>query len=249
MSTSDARKKLIDQIRLELAYGIVNVELDPEHYEHIVDVSLDKYRQKSSNSVEESYGFLELQPNQSDYVLPKEVIEVRQLFRRGIGGSSTGGGTHIDPFAMAYTNMYLLQSGRQGGLATYDFFHQYQELVGRMFGRDINFKYNSNNNTLTIVRQVRAPETVVMWLYNYKPDDVLINDIYAKPWIRDWAVCEAKMILGHAYSKFSNIVGPQGGTTLNGEALKAEATAMMEKLEMEFQNYGEGSEPLTFVIG
>ena len=35
----------------------------------------------------------------------------------------------------AYTNTYLLSSFNMGGLATYDLFSQYQELVGRMFVR------------------------------------------------------------------------------------------------------------------
>ena len=53
---------------------------------------------------------------------------------------------------MAYTNTYLLASSNMGGLATYDMFSQYQELVGRMFGSFIEFKWNTttkkiNNST------------------------------------------------------------------------------------------------------
>ena len=40
-------------------------------------------------------------------------------------------------------------------------------------------------------------------------------------------------MLGEARSKFATIAGPQGGSTLNGDALKAEAQADMEKLDAE----------------
>lgn len=240
---------LEQQIRLDLGFGLVDVELDPEHYQYVIQKALDKFRQRSSNATEESYAFLELQPDQTTYVLPDEVVEVQQILRRGVGGQATGGGTQVDPFALAYTNLYLLQAGRQGGIATFDFFHQYQEVVGRMFGREVLFKWNGNNNTMQIFRAVNSPETVLLWIYNYKPDEVIINDRYAKPWIRDYALAEAKMILGHAYSKFSNIVGPQGGTTLNGDALKQEAQAMIEKLEQDLANFNEGSDPYGFIIG
>ena len=43
-------------------------------------------------------------------------------------------------------------------------------------------------------------------------------------------------MLGEARSKFSTIAGPGGGTTLNGDTLKAEAQAEMEKLDQDLSN-------------
>jgi len=43
-------------------------------------------------------------------------------------------------------------------------------------------------------------------------------------------------MLGEARSKFNTIAGPQGGTSLNGDALKNEALAEMERLEIEVKN-------------
>jgi hypothetical protein len=57
------------------------------------------------------------------------------------------------------------------------------------------------------------------------------------------------MILGEARSKFSQIAGPQGGTSLNGDALKGEAKEEMLKLEEDLKTFVEGSSPLTWVIG
>ena len=45
------------------------------------------------------------------------------------------------------------------------------------------------------------------------------------------------------------IAGPQGGGTLNGTAMKAEGTAIMEKGIEELKMYVDGSQPITFVIG
>ena len=59
-----------------LGEGMVDVELDPKHYNQAIDLSLDKYRQKSSQSTEESYIFLEIKTDVGEYTLPEEVIEV-----------------------------------------------------------------------------------------------------------------------------------------------------------------------------
>ena len=45
------------------------------------------------------------------------------------------------------------------------------------------------------------------------------------------------------------IAGPQGGGTLNGTAMKAEAQAQMDAKVLELVNYVDGSQPITFVIG
>jgi hypothetical protein len=56
-------------------------------------------------------------------------------------------------------------------------------------------------------------------------------------------------MLGEARGKFNTIAGPQGGTTLNGESLKNEGQAEMERLDNEINNYQEGGTPFSFVIG
>ena len=110
------RQELIDDIRNILGDGMVDVELDPKHYEQGIDLAVDRYRQKSSNSTEESYIFLKILKDTNEYTLPEEVIEVQQIFRRSVAGSNNS--IDLDPFELAYTNLYFLQGGRIGGLMT-----------------------------------------------------------------------------------------------------------------------------------
>jgi hypothetical protein len=86
-------------------------------------------------------------------------------------------------------------------------------------------------------------------MYNYKPDFVILEDPYAGIWIKDYATAQAKVILGQARSMFSQIAGPQGGVSLNGDSLKQEGIAKLEQLELELQNYGDGGTPMWFVTG
>jgi hypothetical protein len=230
---------------------MVDVELDPVHYNTAIDRALSRFRQRSSNASEESFGFLTLQVDQNDYILPKEVTGVRQLFRRSIGSRTGGGdgGSLFEPFNLAYSNTYLLASTNMGGLATYYAFASYQKQVGKMFGTDINFTFNSTTKKLTIMQRPRGEEEVLIWMYNYRPDFNLLQDQYAGQWLKDYSLASAKLMLGEAREKFGSIASPQGSTTLNGSALKAEAKAEMDMLEQELINYKEGGTPLTFVIG
>ena len=321
------KQEIFDYVHTMLGGGMIDVELDPVHYETALKKALTRFRQRSDNSVEESYLFMPTVIDQNEYTLPNEVIEVRKIFRRSIGARAntsastgpifsvsyiadatknrvfevnynitavddvvvsvngesrtdfvtdsaqrtitfqsplnigdtvgiklfpsgqSGGGSLFDPFSLAYTNAYLLSSSKLGGLATYDFFTQYQELVGRMFGSFIEFKWNSTTKKLTILQRPRAEEELLLYAYNYRPDSQLLSDYLAEQWIKDYTLASCKYMLGEARSKFATIAGPQGGSTLNGDTLKAEAQAEMEKLENEVMMQVPGGAGYGFTIG
>ena len=251
MTLATQKQEIFDYVHTFLGGGMIDVELDPIHYETALTKALSRFRQRSDNSVEESYLFMPTVLDQNTYTLPNEVIEVRQIFRRSIGSRSGGGdgGTLFEPFNMAYTNTYLMASSNLGGLATYDMFSQYQELVGRMFGSFIEFKWNTSTKQLTILQRPRAEENLMLYCYNYRPDTELLNDYIVKQWIKDYTLASCKHMLGEARSKFATIAGPQGGSTLNGDALKNEAAQEMEKLEQEVSQQVTGGVGYSFTIG
>lgn len=248
---STKKQEIFDYVNAMLGGGMVDVELDPVHYETALTKALTRFRQRSDNSVEESYMFMPTVVDQNAYTLPSEVIEVRRLFRRSIGSRTGGGdgGTLFEPFNLAYTNTYLLSSSNLGGLATYDYFSQYQELVGRMFGSFIEFKWNRTTKKLTLLQRPRAEETLLLFCYNYRPDEQLLDDYLAVQWIKDYTVATCKYMLGEARSKFATIAGPQGGGQLNGDTLKNEAAQEMEKLEQEVSTAVPGGMGYGFTIG
>jgi hypothetical protein len=245
------KQDVYDYIHAMLGGGMVDVELDPIHYEIALNRALSKFRQKSGNSVEESYVTLKLINDTNEYILPQEIIEVRQCFRRSVGSRSGGGdgSSLFEPFNLAYTNTYLLAGSGMGGLLTYELFAQQQELVGRMFGSFIEFVWNPSTKKLTLLQRPRAGEEILLFCYNYRPDSELLIDYLAKQWIKDYALATCKYMLGEAREKFATIAGPQGGTSLNGTALKAEASAEIEKLDNEAALAVAGGYGYSFLIG
>ena len=247
----EARQSVYDYCRTMLGDGMIDVELDPNHYETALNRALAVFRQRSDNAVEESYVFLTLVESQNEYILPKEIQQVRQIFRRSVG-SRTGngtGGTVFEPFNLAYTNTYLLSSTNMGGLLTYELFAQYQELVGKMFGSFINFTYHPQSRKLIIHQRPRGEESVMMQVYNVRPDFAIIDDTYAGQWIKDYSLANCKLMLGQAREKFAQIAGPQGGSSLNGAALKTEAQAEIDKLTDDLMKLVPGGSGYTWIIG
>lgn len=244
------RAKIIKEIYLRLGGDMIDVELDDFHYELAIDKALEKYRQRAENAVEETFIDLELDIDVNIYTLPDSVIDVRDIYQRSTGGVFNNG-VEFEPFGAQYINTLLgpLATGRGGSLATYDFLAQHLELIGLMFGYEFQFTWNRTRKTLLLHRRPRAEMVVYLHVFSYREELDLFADTYAFPWIKDYALAQSKLMLGEARGKFATVAGPQGGTTLNGEQLKADALNEIAQLEEDIKNFKDGSAGLGFIIG
>ena len=242
------RNDVIKQIRLLLGDGMIDIELDPEHYDIALDVAISKIRQRSENAVEEDYYALELKEDVAEYTLPEEIIEVKQIWNRSFG-NGVSGGVDMDPFELAYANSYFFMNNHIGGIATYDMFSQYRETLNKVAATEIMYLWNPVTKKIKLLRRMRHDTLVLIHVHVERDENQLMIDPYLKSWIRDYALAYCKRMLGEARGKFSSLPGAQGGVTLNGAEMKAEADVMIEKLEFDLTNYVDGSVPLGFIIG
>lgn len=248
----DHRDKLKDVITQMLGAGAVEVEITDGQLEIAIDNAVANYRNWSSASKEEAFLQLKFYDSNSVYILPTEVEIVKRIYRYGNGYLSSGTGNSVDPFSLAYTNTYLLAAARGAGgydLTTYDFSFQFQELVGRMFGREIIFQFNQVSKKLTIDRDLRGQEDVLLHVYQNIPEPMLFARQQTYPWLRDWALSEAMIMLGRNRSKFNALPGAQGTFSMDGDALRAEGAQLQETLRERLRRYDDGAEPLGMIIG
>lgn len=247
---TELKQQLYKNVELRLGGGIVDIELDPAHYEAAYQYAIATYRQRAANAYEESYSLLTIETDKNSYILPQEITTVRQVFRRTIGLETGSSASSFDPFSSAILNTYLLNYNYSGGLATYDFYAGYIELAARMFGGYVIYTFNPVTKEIKFVRDFKGSgEQVLLWTDNLKPEITLLSDPSIKNWITSWTLCQCKMIIGEAREKYSTIAGPGGGTTLNGTAMKAEAKEGFIELIDELKRYVDWSQPLTWVQG
>jgi hypothetical protein len=244
------KEALFKNISLRLGAGIIDLELDPEHYNAAWNFAVATYRQRGQNAYEEAYMLLEIQQNQNSYILPQEVTKVRQAFRRTVGLETGPSATSFDPFSSAILNTYLLNYNYAGGLATYDLYAGYVELAARMFGGYVIYTFNSVTKEIQFVRDFKGTgERILLWTDNLKPEIVLIQDPQIGVWLSNWTLAQLKITIGEAREKYGTIAGPQGGTSLNGAAMKAEGATLQLALIEELKNFVDGSEPYSWVQG
>jgi hypothetical protein len=242
---------IIKDIELRLGGGMVDVELDSAHYDLALNQALRKYRARSSRATAEKFIPLDIKQEQQMYQLPTNVQLVREVVLRQTGTAGTSGtGVDFEPFNTMYLNNMLLQNATNfAGLLNYELYADRRELLARMFGGYVTFTFNQNDKTIQLHRKFRSDDQVFVWCWIERDDEDLLMDTYSSSWLKDYAFAKAKFMLGEARSKFASIAGPQGGTSLNGDALKAEAQNDIEKLEEDLKNYVDGGGYGGFIIG
>jgi hypothetical protein len=249
-SLEQLKNAMFENIRLRLGGDIIDLEIDPQHFEAAYNYTIRVYRQRAQNSTAESYTLMSVVKNVDTYTLPQEFINVRSLFRRTVGLETGPGASSFDPFSSAILNTYLLNYNSSGGLATYDFYASYVELAARMFGGYIIYTFDPVTKVLRIVRDPKATgEKILIWADIQRPEEVLLQDPGSGVWISSFILAVLKGIIGEAREKFGSIVGPQGGTTLNGSAMKAESKEDQDRLIDELKRYVDLSTPLTWIQG
>lgn len=250
LTEDELKQALFKNISLRLGDGIIDLELDPQHYEAAFNYAIKIYRQRAQNSTVESYTLMTVIKNVYEYTLPQEFINVRSLFRRTVGLETGPSSTSFDPFSSAILNTYLLNYNYTGGMATYDFYAGYVELAARMFGGYVNYTFNPVTKVLKVVRDFKGTgERILIWADVQRPVVELLQDPGAGVWIGDFTLATCKVIIGEAREKFGTIAGPGGGSTLNGTAMKAEGVKLQETLIDELKRYVDYSQPLTWIQG
>ena len=152
MTLDELKQTMFANLGYRLGAGIIDLELDPEHYEAAYQYAIKVYRQRAQNATEETYTLFSTEKNMDVYTLPEQFINVRSLFRRTVGLDTGPGASSFDPFSSAILNTYLLNYNVSGGLATYDLYAGYVELAARMFGGYVVYTFNPVTKVLRIVR-------------------------------------------------------------------------------------------------
>ena len=243
----EVRENMIKSILLRLGDGMIDVELTHEQLDKCIDLALAKLIQRSDAYVEESLVLLTLKKNQKEYILPEEIVAIQQLYRRGYGRAyGSTGGQNMDPFAMAWTNVYMagaINGVRTGGLVTYELHNNYLKTAGKMFGMYMNYSFNPNTHKLIIAENPRSDDEIIL-LHSYvdRAEYEVLQDRYASLWIENWAMAEAMEILGRIRSRFGSLPGPNGSVSQDGDALKSESKAMKEELSKELSSFVVGGD-------
>lgn len=241
--TNDEKKLAIESIKRTLGWPTLCVELDEITFSQCVDKALREFRRRADNAYDRKFVIIKLIPGQSTYYLndpalgSDKIVDVIKISRSTLNGVATLAENGL------YTQDILNALSTRGyfDLTSMHALAEYNDLYNIMFATEIGFDWNERNRQLQIFKKLNSNEFIVLECSIERTEQDLLVDRYAENWIKDWAKAEAVQILGLIRSKYSNMPGPGGGVSMNGDALISMAQDSFSELKRQINDFEVGN--------
>lgn len=227
-------------IKRKLGDGIVKVELTDLHMD---DIMRDARRWFINRVGVEVFHELLVSRGSTTYQLPNYIIDVYEVHLpnmslTGIAGEDDFSRQYSYLFGQWYTQSYGVGGyGRAPGQDQMPYSNLVQRLqmvetIGRLWGSDSDWFYDSRQRILNIMPApgVNGPAMLQVnsAMFDSSKLDPRDEDLFLR-----WAIAIAKEQLGRIRSKYDSVPTVGGDRSLDGDTLLSEAQTEMETLERQ----------------
>ena len=254
--TPDERRELMESIRAQLGYPVIEVELTQYQMDTAIQGAIESLRKRSSIPYRRGFFFLDVQPGQQRYQLTNRSIGYHKIvnvtsmhrFTSAFLSSAHGAGVYGQIVLQHLYNMGTFD------LTSFHLVAQYVEQLEHLFATRLTFTFDETSRNLDIYSSFARPERVMMDCAIERTEQDLLRDRFAKSWIERYALSECMLMLAQIRGKYSTLPGAGGGVSLNAQDLMSMANAYREELIAQIddyvvndpETYGMGT---TFIIG
>lgn len=237
--TPDERRELIDSIRSQLGYPVIDVELTPYQIDTAVSKALEKLRTNSSVAYRRGFFFLDIQPSVQHYKLTNrtigfhKIVTVMAAYRFTSAFLSTAHGAGV------YGQIVLQHLYNMGtyDLTSFHLISQYVEQLEHLFATRLTYHWDEPTRVLSFYHSFVNPERVLLDTTIERPEQELLTDRWSKLWVEKWALSEARIILGEIRGKYASLPGAGGGVSLNASELLARADQDQQELLQQLDDF------------
>ena len=237
---NDARRQLQNEIRYELGYPVVDVELTPEQLDYIVDKGLSELRSRSSIPYKRGFFFMEVHSETQVYYLTNKIqgmnkiVDILGVYRTTSSFLSSAHGAGV------YGQIVLQHMYNMGtfDLLSYHIMSEYTKLMEMLFAARITFSWNEQSRQLFLHHRFPMNErTVCIEATTERSEQDMLTDRYIRAWMRRYCLATARLILAETRGKFSTLPGASGSVTLNASELRQASQQEIEACLQEIEDY------------
>lgn len=237
--TPDERRELMENIRSQLGYPVVEVELTNYQLDTCIQGALESFRKRSSASVRRGFYFLNIEAGKQKYLLTNKVIGYNRIvnvmaayrFTSAFLSSAHGAGVYGQVVLQHLYNMGTYD------LTSFFLVSQYIEQLEHLFATRLTFGWHEHERLLSFYSSFARNEKVLLDVMVERSEQDLLTDRYIKTWIERYALSEAMMMLSHIRGKFASLPGAGGGISLNASELIGISQSYREELLAQVDDF------------
>lgn len=250
--SNDERLKLHSELRMELGYPAVQVELTNEQLDFAIDSALQELRTRSGAAYRHGFFFVDVPANTHTIYLTNKnkelnkIVDVLGVYRATSSFLSSAHGAGV------YGQIVLQHLYNMGtfDLLSYHIMSEYTKLMELLFAAKVVYTFNEQRRELNVFNRFPYNERLVCIEASVERlEQEIITDRRCRPWIRKWAGAQCRMMLAESRGKFSTLPGAGGSITLNANELRQQAKDSMaeclkdieDMIVDNWQQYGAGA--------
>jgi len=240
----DERVRLVNDLKAQLGWPAVCVELDEQNFDVAINIALGEFRRRSDSAYEHKHVLFTILEGQPTYYLndpvvgTDRIVDIQKIHRVStIGLNVLGGDNGI--YSQIFYNQFFY--GAMIDVLSIHLANSMAEEYERIFAGNLMFEWNEAKRELKILRKLYKQEKVVLECYMEKTEQELLTDRWAKLWIRDWALAKCFEMLGMSRTKYGSLPGAGGGLTLNGDTLLQKSETMFTELQRQINDFEVGN--------
>ena len=236
--SNEARLQLANEIRYELGYPVVDVELTQEQLDYAMTKALAELRAKSGIGYKHGFFFFYTKPETQQYYLTNKVsgynkivdiLSIQRVNSLAIGEHDGGIYGHI-------LAQFLYNAGNYD-LLSYHLMTEYKKTTEILFAQRIQFNWNEQSRVLYFHQRTPYKMLLAIEATVERTEQDIMADRYCYPWVRRCALANARLMLAEIRGKYSTLPGAGGSITLNANDLRMAAKEELEACLAEIENY------------
>lgn len=238
--SSDERFKMMNDIRYDLGYPVVDVELTQEQLDFAISRALEELRYRSSVCYKRGFFFMQVTSETQRYRLTNKVqgmnkiVNVIAVHRLTSAFLSSAHGAGI------YGQIVLQHLYNLGAfdLLSYHIMSEYTSLLEIMLAGRITFTFNEQTRELWMHHRFPFSENMVAIEASVeRTEQDILSDRWIKAWVRRYATATAREILAEIRGKYSSLPAAGGGVSLNPSELRQRAIEDKALCIQEIEDY------------
>lgn len=238
--SSAVRDSIANEIRYELGYPVVDVELTQEQINYAIDRALNVLRQRSGLAYKRGFFFMAIKANEQRFFLTNKIqgmnkiVDVLGVYRMTSSFMSSAHGAGV------YGQIVMQHMYNMGtfDLLSYHIMSDYTKLMEMLFAARITYTWNEQTRELWMHHRFSMNERMVcIEATMERTEQDILTDRYALPWIRTYAAGMCRLMLAEIRGKFSSLPGAGGSITLNADALRQAGQQDIDKCMEEIDSY------------
>jgi hypothetical protein len=234
------REQIGMDIRYELGYPNVDVEITKEQMDYAISRALRELRMRSGVAYKRGFFFMSIKANEQKFFLTNKIsdmnkiVDVLGVYRltSSFLSSAHGAGVYGQIVMQHMYNMGTFD------LLSYHLMGEYTKLMEILFAGRVTYTWNEQTRELFLHHRFSmAEQMVAIEATIERTEQDIMSDRYANPWIRRYAAAMCRLMLAETRGKFSTLPGAGGSITLNAGELRQAAQQEIEACLQEIDDY------------